>query len=103
MHTPQLIEHILDSSNDDKAIIALKLLHRYLDGSTNRREIPEGLTLRILKHPNFFGPNKHNIDSTMDQYHWAEVGKLFVHAHLERSLELVDEMLQHFSEDNTIM
>jgi len=39
----------------------------------------------------------------MDEYHWTDIGKVFIQLYPERSLEIASKMLEHFGEDGTIL
>ena len=41
--------------------------------------------------------------SQMDDYHWTRIGKAFVNLYPHRSLELVEEIVEHFGEEGTIV
>lgn len=96
------IEFLLSKDNFDAVSIALDLYRFYYLQRDAKINLPKELTLRILIHPLLFKNIGDKKRSQMDEHNWTEVGKAFVLRYAEKNLVLVDKILEHFGEDNTI-
>jgi hypothetical protein len=83
--------------------IALDLHFFYYIHKVPKPPLPERLTLRVLTHKSLFQKPEAGRRRQMDDYHWTEIGKVFVQAYPEKALELADIILEHFNENETIL
>ena len=97
------IEFLLKSSETYAISIALDLYHSYYLHKKSTHILPQDLTFRLLTHQSLFQKSEKGKRNQMDEYHWTEIGKVFIQLYPQKSLELADKMLEHFGEDGTIL
>ena len=93
------IEFLLESTETSAVAIALKLYHRYYILNKNEQVLPLDPTFQVLTHSSVL--EEHQTDSMMT-YHWTKIGKMFIHHHPTKALELVERMLVHFGKKGAL-
>jgi hypothetical protein len=99
----QWLHFLLRSTHPYALPIALDLYHAYYVNGEKSNWLPLRETLTILTHQAWIEPDQRVRFNSADYYHWTEVGKAFVQAHLKESKVLVSWMLEHFGEGGTIL
>lgn len=97
------VEFLLSFMDKSAASIALNLYHRYYDHRKPSMVFPRDLTFQLLTHPILFGESDKNMFNPMTDYHWTEIGKVFVQLYPEKNLELAKIMLDHFGQKGSIV
>jgi hypothetical protein len=92
---------LLESSNPYAISIALDMYYVYYVDTESKHVLPQELSLSLLKISSFYVIQNGKRDP-MDDFHWREIGKKFVHLYPERSINLADWILQYLGGDNTI-
>ncbi len=96
------IKYLLSSSDINAISIALDLYYFFYIYKDIKQTLPEKLTLNLLTHYLLFQKPEEGRRNQMDEYHWTDIGKVFIQHYPERSLEIANKMLEHFGEDGTI-
>jgi hypothetical protein len=99
----QWLRFLLSSSHPYALPIALDLYHAYYVDGEKSNWLPLQDTLTILTHQAWIEPDQRVRFNSADHYHWTEVGRAFVQAHLKESKLLAYWMLEHFGENGTIL
>lgn len=98
----QWIDFFMASSDSRAASIALDWCDSYYIRDETKYPLPQELTLKVLINPALLRKPDAGRRYQMDDYYWTEIGKAFINAYPEKSLELADKMLEHFNEEGTI-
>ena len=88
----------MDTADKSAVSTALRLYHHYYIRRKPQPTLSCDLTFRLLAHPSLFEASDQHRFSTMTDYYWTEIGKVFLHRYPEQSLELVVPILSHFGE-----
>ena len=94
----QWIEFLLSVGDKSAMSTALRLYHHHYIRRKPQPTLPSDLTFQLLTHPFLFEASDQHRFSTMTDYYWTEIGKVFLHRYPEQSLELVVPILSHFGE-----
>ncbi len=97
------IEFLLGSTSKSAVSIALNLFHGYYVFGKPQQSLPFDLTFRLLSHPSLFQEADKTQFEQMVDYDWSEIAKAFLHFNQEKSLELVELVLEHFGKEGTIV
>ncbi|MHA1279950.1 MAG: hypothetical protein ACTSQ8_22375 [Candidatus Helarchaeota archaeon] len=97
------IHFLLNSSEKIAASIALGLHHSYYLGNKPKFPLPENLTVDLLMNPVLIEANDKYHTNTMDDYHWTELSKSFIHSYPEKALKLCDFILENIGTKGTIL
>ncbi len=97
------IEFLLSFTDKSAVSIALDLYHGYYIFQKPDPTLPLDLTFSLLTHPSLFQESDETQFSQGDDYDWTEIGKAFLRLDQEKSLELVELMLNHFGTERTIV
>ncbi|MYG07932.1 hypothetical protein F4167_15235, partial [Candidatus Poribacteria bacterium] len=97
------IEFLLSFMDKSAVSIALSLYHRYYDNRKPSMVFPRDLTFQLLTHPILSGESEKNMFNPMTDYHWTEIGKVFVQLYREKNLELAEIILAHFGQKGSIV
>ena len=98
-----IAEFLLDC-NDARAIsILLRLYENYYVRGESKHPLPEQITMKVLTHSPLFRKNEPSRRESMDEFHWSLVAKKFIGSYPRRSLELAENMLEHFEEEDSIV
>ncbi len=97
------IEFLLSFMDKSAMSIALILYHRYYGPQRSKLVLPCDLTFQLLTHPLLFEESEKKLFNPMTDYHWTEIGKVFVQSYPEKNLELLKIMLAHFGQKGSIV
>ena len=93
----------LVNANEKSAMsTALYLYHRYYVFQKPEPSFARDLTLRVITQPSLFDELDRYRFSTMTEYYWTEISRIFLQLYPEKSLELVEPMFSHFGHDGSI-
>lgn len=98
-----LAEFLLDCDDAYSISILLQLYDSYYIRGELKHSLPEQITFKLLTHPSLIGKNEPYRRNTMDEFDWSLVAKKFINDHPVRSLELAENMLEHFEEEGSIV
>lgn len=97
------IEFLLSATDKSSVSIVLHLYHRYYIFNKPESTLPCNLTFRVLSYPVLFEESDRYRFDPMTDYHWMEIGKVFLHRHPRKSSELVEPMLSYFGSEGSII
>lgn len=97
------IRFLLNSSDKIAISIALGLHHAYYLGKQSKFHLPGELTLELIIAPGLIEENEKNHTHTMDDYHWTEICKSFIHFYPENTLKLCDFILENLDTNGTVL
>jgi len=98
-----IAEFLLDSNDTYSISILLQLYDSYYLRGESKPSLPEQITFRMLIHPSLLGKNEPYRRNTMDDFNWSLIAKKFIADYPARSLELAENMLEHFEEEGSIV
>ena len=96
-------EFLLDCNDAYSVSILLQLYDSYYIRSESKPSLPEQITFKMLIHPSLIGKNEPYRRNSMDDFNWSLVAKKFINDYPARSLELAENMLEHFEEEGSIV
>lgn len=98
------VDHMLHVSENDAAWTAMDLYYSYYIIIGVRNMLPRKQTRELLLHQSFFSPKQEaNETVRVPEYGWAEIAKLFVKSYPGDSMSLIDPILEHFGDKNSVM
>jgi hypothetical protein len=65
--------------------------------------LPRDLTFRLLTHSTWFEGSDPEDRRNHDDYAWSEIAKVFIQDYPDASVDLADNMLEHYGEEGTIV
>ncbi len=98
-----LAEFLLGCNDAYSISILLQLYDSYYMRGESKPSLPEQITFKMLTHPSLIGKNEPYRRNTMDEFNWSLVANKFIDNHPVRSLELAENMLEHFEEEGSIV
>jgi len=98
-----IAEFLLDCNDAYSISILLQLYDSYYIHGESKLPLPEQTTFKMLTHPSLIGKNEPYRRNTMDEFNWSLVAKKFINDHPAKSLELAENMLEHFEEEGSIV
>jgi hypothetical protein len=93
---------MLESPDSGAIFVALELYDFYYVRKDSKYPLPEELTFKLLTHKSLLKQSKEDRRHQMDEYHWTQIGKTFVHVFPKKSLQLTGIIIKNFGEDGTI-
>ena len=96
-------EFLLDCDDAYSVSILLQLYDGYYIRSESKPPLPEQITFRLLIHRSLIGKNESYRRNSMDDFNWSLVAREFINDYPVRSLELAENMLEHFEAEGSIV
>ena len=98
------IDYMLTASETYAAWIAMDIYYSYLRIRGNQNSLPKEHVLRLLLHKSFFVPRQDGNQSTrVPEFAWTEIAKAFIKSHPEEGISLMDQMLEHLGDNNSVV